>query len=93
MVDHYTGGLSNEAYEKEFNEAISLVFGDVAIEGVYASLPSLEGVVEFGIGTDTLAAKEDYLEKIQMLMEELNEKRLKIQYDLVGLDYTTVGGV
>lgn len=59
-------------------------------EVVYSSLPSLGGIVEYGVGADKLESKEDYLLKIEALIQELDEKRVKVLYDLVSLDYNSV---
>lgn len=90
MVDHYEGNMSVEDYEKDYNEALELVFGEIE-KGVWCSLDSLEGIVEVGFGKDEQEAREDYLEKIYMLRQELKEKELRIMYDMVNLNYNKVG--
>ena len=94
MTSHQRNeGLTQEDYEKKYNaaEAISLVFGEQGEKKVYCVLDSLDGIVEIACGKDKLEAKENYLLHIEGLIHELQEKKTKIMYDLVKLDYTNVG--
>ena len=92
MSEHYKEGLTQDEYEEKYNAAEALVFGEKVKGKVYAVLPSLEGIVEVGYSSDVHAAKEDYLEKLELLILELQEKHHKILYDEITLDYTEIGG-
>jgi len=93
MSEHYKEDLTKEEYEEQYNAAEALVFGDKVKGKVYAVLPSLEGIAEVGVGKDEQHAREDFLEKLGMLIQELDTKRVKVQYEQVLLDYTNVGEV
>jgi hypothetical protein len=94
MTDYYNG-LSVEQYDEDYNSAVELVFDTKSVGDLkgstYCLLPSLEGVVEFGVGSTEEEAKRDYLIKIKGLVDELNNKRLCIENDIVSLNYTIVG--
>jgi hypothetical protein len=92
-MSHYKEDLTQAEYEEKYNAAEALVFGENATKKVYCSLESLDGVVELGCGKDEQESRENYVHKIEMLIHELNEKRIKVQYEQVQLDYTTVGEV
>ena len=89
-MSHYKEGLTTEEYAKEYTEAEKLVFGKKVQGKVYAILPSLDGVTETGVGVDEQHAREDFLEKLELLVAELQEKVVKVKYDLIQLDYTNV---
>ena len=93
MTNHYDIDLTSEEYNDEYDARIALTFGEHIPRAVIASLPSLEGVVECGVGKDDQEAREDYLEKLEMLITELEEKRMKVLYGAVNLEYTTVGSM
>lgn len=67
-----------------------LIFDESPEVGVYASLESLEGVVELGCGVDKQGAREAYVLHIDNLIHELQEKKVKIMYEVVKLDYMSV---
>ena len=89
-MSHYLSGKTVDEYSEEYKAAEKLVFGESATTVTYAVLDSLDGVVEIGSGIDRLAAKEDYLEKVDILIAELEEARGKILYDEVSLEYMPV---
>jgi len=90
MSEHYEKGLTQDEYEAQYNAAEALVFGEKVKGRVYAILPSLDGVTETGVGVDEQHAREDFLEKLELLVAELQEKVVKVKYDLIQLDYTNV---
>ena len=93
MTNHYDADVTVDEYTEEYNKRMALTFGEPIPRKVVAALPSLEGVVECGVGVDELEAREDYLEKLENLIHELEEKRIKVQYEVVHLEYTEIGGM
>lgn len=87
-MSHY-GDEYNKWYNELNNE--SLVFGDTPTYTT-AVLPSLEGVLEVGVGKTDEEAKADYIMKLEGLIQELQTKLVKIQYDVVSLEYAEVKG-
>jgi hypothetical protein len=91
MTDYYNS-LSVDQYEEDYNSTTEPVFDAPIVEGItYCLLPSLEGVVELGVGGTEEEAKRDYLIKLKGLVEELNNKRVCIEKDIVSLNFTTIG--
>lgn len=93
MPNHYETDITSEDYEAEYEKRVALTFGEPLPRKVVAMLPSLEGVLECGVGVDELEAREDYLEKLENLIYELQEKHSKVQYEVLCLEYTEIGGM
>ena len=96
-MTHYTE--EREEWAKELRDGskdthpLDLVFGDRKNHKTYCMLPSLDGVVEGGVGENEQESLADYLTKLEGLMLELKVKREAILRGSVELEYTNVGEI
>lgn len=86
MSNHYEDSLTPEEYELQF-EATPSIEVKTYVEA-YSEV--LSDYIPTGIGKDALEAREDLLERLDGLLNELETEKAKILYGDIDLEYTTV---